>query len=80
MLDDYPSLHRKLEALKRRTAEAAGELNAVLKTLKQYGYDSVEEAEKDLPNREKKDRDLAARYAKEKAKLEDEYREHLEGL
>jgi hypothetical protein len=81
MVDDYPAFLRKVEALKRRAAEAGGELKAVLSALRQkHGYKTLQEAEVSLPKLEEEERQIAADYTRKKMELEKEFKSELEGL
>lgn len=80
LLDNYQELLRKLEKLKRRTAEANGELKGVVASLNKEGFATLKDAATGLPKLEDDARRTAERYTTAKLKLEEDFKDQLEGL
>lgn len=80
-LDDHEELIRKLKRLERRHAEAKGAYQQILKRLKkEFGCDTLEEAEKLLEELKTKELKAHRKYVREKKQFTKKHRKALEDL
>jgi uncharacterized protein with ATP-grasp and redox domains len=80
-LDDYQELLRKLDRLKRRRDQAKGALNEILKRLKkEFGCNTIQEAEAKLEELLTKEIETHKRYVKVKTRFEKKYAKVLKEI